>query len=130
MFTYLWGLYEDPESLKRGTGDPRPLDAAGVHQCSSRSAVEPAGPFCDPPAMMSDLDHRVRLAAFEWLDRQVHAHGEELPWSLLAHGFELNGERVRLVSQQGIFKPRLLPEIPLSIPCWASWSFISSPSWT
>lgn len=65
--------------------------------------------------MMSDLDHRVRLAAFEWLDRQVRVHGEELPWSLLEHGFELNGERVRLVSQQGIFKPRLLPEIPLSI---------------
>lgn len=38
-----------------------------------------------------------------------------LDWSLLAHGFELRGTRVPLLSQQGIFKPKVLEEIPLSI---------------
>ena len=65
--------------------------------------------------MTTDLDHRIRLAAFQWLDRQVQIHGEELPWSVIAQGFEWQGQRVPLVSQQGIFKPKVLPEIPLSI---------------
>ena len=60
-------------------------------------------------------DARVRLAAFNWLEEQTSIHGEVLPWSLLIRGFELDGERVPLVSMQGIFKPRLIPEIPLSI---------------
>jgi putative restriction endonuclease len=61
------------------------------------------------------LDHRVRLEAFEWLRRQVDLHGDVLPWALLSRGFDFDGERVPLVSQQGIFKPRILPEVPLSI---------------
>ncbi len=60
-------------------------------------------------------DTRVRLAAFKWLEEQTSIHGEVLPWSLLIRGFDLDGERVPLVSMQGIFKPRLIPEIPLSI---------------
>lgn len=55
-----------------------------------------------------------RLAAFDWLSRQVEHHGDVLPWSVLLQGSELEGERVPLVSQQGIFKPRLL-SLPLSI---------------
>ncbi len=60
-------------------------------------------------------DKRVRLAAFEWLAEQVHIHGDVLPRTILAQGFELDGQRVPLVSAQGIFKPRVLAEIPLSI---------------
>ena len=60
-------------------------------------------------------DTRVRLAAFKWLEEQTSLYGEVLPWSLLIRGFDLDGERVPLVSMQGIFKPRLIPEIPLSI---------------
>ncbi len=60
-------------------------------------------------------DLRIRLAVFSWLDEQVVLHGEVLPWSLLAHGMFIDGDRVPLVSQQGIFKPRVLPELPLSI---------------
>lgn len=60
-------------------------------------------------------DTRVRLAAFKWLEEQTSIHGEVLPWSLLIRGFDLDGERVPLVSMQGIFKPRLIPEIPMSI---------------
>lgn len=63
----------------------------------------------------NDIDERVRLAAFEWLARQVRIHGEFLPRELLAKGFELDGKRIPLVSPQGIFKPQILPEIPLTI---------------
>lgn len=65
---------------------------------------------------MPDLpDQRVRLAAFEWLRHQIDLRGEVLAWSLLARGFDVDGQRVPLLSQQGIFKPRLIPEVPLSI---------------
>jgi len=60
-------------------------------------------------------DKRVRLAAFQWLDEQVAIHGDVLPWSLLSHGFFLDGERIPLVSRQGIFKPKVLDSIPLTI---------------
>lgn len=60
-------------------------------------------------------DKRVRLAAFQWLADQVKLHGEVLPRSLLAQGFELEGNRIPLLGPQGIFKPRVLAEIPLSI---------------
>ncbi|HVT59669.1 MAG TPA: HNH endonuclease [Thermoanaerobaculia bacterium] len=59
-------------------------------------------------------DTAIRLAAFDWLRHQVAVHGEVLPWSLLVRGFEHGGQRVPLVSQQGIFKPKLL-NLPLSI---------------
>jgi len=60
-------------------------------------------------------DKRVRLAAFQWLDQQVALHGDVLPRPLLQYGFEVDGERVPLISQQGIFKPKVLEEIPISI---------------
>lgn len=41
-------------------------------------------------------------------------HGEVLPWALLHEGFRFRGERVPLLSQQGIFKPRVC-ELPISI---------------
>jgi len=60
-------------------------------------------------------DQRVRLAAFAWLERQSEIHPEVLPREILVHGFEFDGQRVSLISQQGIFKPQILSEIPLSI---------------
>jgi putative restriction endonuclease len=66
------------------------------------------------PAFEINSDLPVRLAAFQWLEEQVAIHGEILPWSLLLAGFHFRGERVPLVSQQGIFKPRLC-QLPLSI---------------
>lgn len=60
-------------------------------------------------------DNRVRLAAFQWLEHQVAVHGDVLRRPLLQDGFELDGQRVPLISQQGIFKPSVLAEIPLSI---------------
>jgi hypothetical protein len=37
--------------------------------------------------MSAELDHRVRLAAFQWLQAQMDVVGEVLPRSLLAEGF-------------------------------------------
>lgn len=44
----------------------------------------------------------------------MEAHGDVLPWKLLSQGFVLDGIRVPLVSQQGIFKPAVMG-LPLSI---------------
>ena len=67
-------------------------------------------------AWMSDqLDQRVRLAAFQWLRAQMDVIGEVLPRSLLAEGFVFEGMRVPLLGPQGIFKPRILSDAPLSI---------------
>lgn len=59
-------------------------------------------------------DARVRAAAFEWLTDQVARHGDVLPRSVLAEGFQLNGRRVPLMGPQGIFKPAVMA-VPLSI---------------
>jgi putative restriction endonuclease len=66
---------------------------------------------------MSDLDLRVRLAAFAFLDElQRKSDSDVLSRDRLLEGFLFDGQRVPLVSpQQGIFKPRLLPSIPLSV---------------
>ena len=61
------------------------------------------------------LDHQVRLQAFRFLDEQLALHGETLPWSILHEGFRFEGARVPFVGPQGIFKPAVLPEMPLSI---------------
>ena len=60
-------------------------------------------------------DATVRNAAFTWLRAQVDSHGDVLPRALLAEGFTLHGVRVPLVSPQGIFKPQVLHDAPLSI---------------
>ena len=62
---------------------------------------------------MSDLDHRVRIAAFQFLDR-LRNQGDVLARDVLARGFEFEGARVPLIGPSGIFKPRVC-EWPLSI---------------
>lgn len=61
------------------------------------------------------LDARIRMAAFEWLEAQTSRHGDVLPRALLAEGFRIDGVRVPLLGPQGIFKPQVLSEVPLSI---------------
>lgn len=60
-------------------------------------------------------DARVRKAAFDWLGAQVSRHGDVLPRAVLSGGFQFDGIRVPLLGPQGIFKPRVLSEVPLSI---------------
>ena len=65
--------------------------------------------------MADSFDHAIRIAAFEWLNKQVDLNGEVLRRTLLLQGFSYQGERVSLLSpQQGIFKPRMM-NLPLSI---------------
>lgn len=60
-------------------------------------------------------DANVRTAAFEWLSAQVAQHGDVIPRKLLADGFTLEGRRIPHLGPQGIFKPGVLTEAPLSI---------------
>lgn len=61
-----------------------------------------------------DSDLLCRLAAFEWLTQQVDFHGDVLPRELLLDGFDFQGNRIPLISPQGIFKPKSL-DLPISI---------------
>ena len=69
----------------------------------------------DPWTTARELDQRVRAAAFGFLRREVQLRGEVLPRSVLAEGFQFGGLRVPLIGPQGIFKPAVLPEMPLTI---------------
>lgn len=60
-------------------------------------------------------DSEVRLAAFEWLKSRQVEYGDVLPRQVLSQGFVYKGQRVQLLGPQGIFKPKVIPEIPLSI---------------
>jgi putative restriction endonuclease len=60
------------------------------------------------------LDHEIRIAAFDWLKGQVALNGDVLPRRLLAAGFVFSGQRITLVSPQGIFRPKGL-DYPLTI---------------
>lgn len=60
-------------------------------------------------------DAQVRKMAFDWLERQTEVHGDVLSRVLLSEGFQFEGRRVPFVSAQGIFKPAVCPEIPLTI---------------
>lgn len=64
---------------------------------------------------MDDPDATTRLAAFAFLEEAVAVHGEVLPRGLLSTGFVRNGRRVPLVGPQGIFKPAVMSDMPLSI---------------
>ena len=64
---------------------------------------------------MLDIDQRIRLIAFNWLSQQVKIHGEVLHRILLEKGFEFEGKRVLLIGSQVIFKPQVIPNLPISI---------------
>ena len=63
-----------------------------------------------------DLEHErsVRTAAFAWLGSRVSGEDGVVDRSVLLEGFRYRGVQVTLISQQGIFKPRILG-LPLSI---------------
>lgn len=64
---------------------------------------------------MDDPDVSVRVAAFDFLEEAVAVHGEVLPRGLLSTGFVHHGRRIPLVGPQGIFKPAVMRDMPLSI---------------
>lgn len=62
-----------------------------------------------------DIDREVRVRTFAFLAEQTTLHGDILPWKVLSQGFTFQGQRVPLIGPQGIFKPAVLAEVPLSI---------------
>jgi putative restriction endonuclease len=60
------------------------------------------------------MDELIRIAAFQWLEKQAANHGGILPRDLLAQGFDFQGHRITLLGPQGIWKPAVM-ELPLSI---------------
>ena len=66
--------------------------------------------------MIPDLDVAIRLRAFDFLTEQRRRFGEaSIPRTVLERGFDFEGQRVPLIGPQGIFKPAILPEVPLTI---------------
>jgi putative restriction endonuclease len=66
--------------------------------------------------MIHELDAAVRLRAFEFLTEQRRHFGEaSIPRAVLERGFDFENVRVPLIGPQGIFKPAILPEVPLTI---------------
>ncbi|MDM7995986.1 MAG: hypothetical protein QUT30_09925, partial [Acidobacteriota bacterium] len=64
---------------------------------------------------MIELDTRIRLQAFSFVEDLCRHQGMALPRDILAFGFNFEGRRVPLIGPQGIFKPAILPQIPISI---------------
>jgi len=60
-------------------------------------------------------DYQVRLAAFAFLEQQTQLHGDTLSWSVLTKEFRFAGQRVPLLGASGIWKPAVLPRVPLSV---------------
>ncbi len=60
------------------------------------------------------IDAPVRARAFAFLQEQTRIYPNAMPWKVLLGGFEYEGRRVPIVSQQGIFKPAVC-RLPLSI---------------
>ena len=58
--------------------------------------------------MTDPTDSEVRAALDRWLLQQRAVHGDVLDATLLKRGFECAGERLPLIVQQGIYKPRFL----------------------
>jgi putative restriction endonuclease len=68
------------------------------------------------PETPEELDLAVRLAALAFVhDLPTEGPEETVPYDLLRRGFMFRGQPVRLMGPQGIFKPIVLPEMPLTI---------------
>lgn len=63
---------------------------------------------------LMQFDHQVRLAAFEWIEKQSISHDDIIPRKTLEDGFDFQGKRITLIGQTGIWKPKVL-ELPISI---------------
>ena len=65
-----------------------------------------------------DQDRRIRLAAFDYLERLVTVHGDVLPWDVLRAGFDHDGRPIRLIDYRGIVIP---PGMDAPLAVTTSW---------
>jgi putative restriction endonuclease len=61
------------------------------------------------------MEDEIRADCFLWLKEQCQTYGAALPWSILQKGFPYKGERVTIVGATGIWKPKQLETMPISI---------------
>src|SRR5688572_3898079 len=61
------------------------------------------------------IDADIRSASFLFLSELSTRHGEILPREILLEGFEFRGDRISLMGQRGIFRPRQMTGGALSI---------------
>lgn len=61
------------------------------------------------------MENAVRLAAFEWVRSLNDLYDGAVPRTILERGFDFHGQRVTIVGPAGIWKPKQLKTIPLSI---------------
>jgi putative restriction endonuclease len=66
-------------------------------------------------SLEGSMEEQIRLAAFEWLEKQVQIYGSILPRAILEQGFNFQDNRITMMGPQGIWKPQVLKGIPLSI---------------
>lgn len=60
-------------------------------------------------------DADIRRSAFDFLQSAVDRYGDVLHWQVLTHGFRYKGEAVPLIGSKGIWKPKILESVPISI---------------
>ncbi|MTI40613.1 HNH endonuclease [Fulvivirga lutimaris] len=65
--------------------------------------------------MEDQNNHSIRLAVFKWLDQVAPANDYILDWQLLSKGFKFKNEVIPLIGAKGIWKPRVIQGIPISI---------------
>lgn len=63
---------------------------------------------------MNNFNPQIRNAAFKWLEQQSPIYDDIFPRKVLEQGFTFQGQRVTLMGQPGIWKPKVL-DLPISI---------------
>lgn len=64
--------------------------------------------------VQEDLERRVRLAAFAFLEAETARRGEILDWAVLTRAFAFGDRSVPLLGASGIWKPEVL-SLPISL---------------
>ena len=60
------------------------------------------------------MDEQIRIAAFDWLERQASLYDDVMPRKVLEEGFYYQNQRIVLIGAKGIWKPKML-QLPISI---------------
>jgi len=61
------------------------------------------------------MEEQIRLSAFNWIKTQSEIYDGVIPRKILETGFEFQGQRITLVGPSGIWKPKQLSLMPISI---------------
>ena len=59
--------------------------------------------------------HKIRLAAFEWLEQLIPLYDYVLNWERLTKGFHYKNISIPLIGAKGIWKTKVIRKYPISI---------------